>query len=96
MIPSETDFSRVAADDLLPPTLLEDFVPLLDAGDSVIDGGTSHRRDDMWQGAQPQAHSIHYLDVGPLGGWVDIFERGRLARVARADLMATVTPRPSG
>lgn len=34
--------------------------------------------------------------AGRLREWVGVFERGRLARVARADQMANVTPRPSG
>lgn len=34
--------------------------------------------------------------AGRLRGWVDIFEGGRLARVARADQLASVMPRPLG
>jgi 6-phosphogluconate dehydrogenase len=55
--------------------VLDDLVPLLDAGDIVIDGGNSHYRDDMRRGTQLQASGIHYLDVGTSGGVAGL-ERG--------------------
>ena len=54
---------------------LGDLVPLLDAGDVVIDGGNSYYRDDMRRGTQLQARGIHYLDVGTSGGVAGL-ERG--------------------
>ena len=54
---------------------LDDLVPLLDAGDIVIDGGNSHYRDDMRRGAQLQARGVHYIDVGTSGGVAGL-ERG--------------------
>ena len=54
---------------------LGDLVPLLDAGDVVIDGGNSYYRDDMRRGPQRQARGIHYLDVGTSGGVAGL-ERG--------------------
>lgn len=54
---------------------LDDLVPLLDAGDIVIDGGNSHYRDDMRPGVHLQACGIHYLDVGASGGVAGL-ERG--------------------
>ena len=54
---------------------LGDLVPLLDAGDIVIDGGNSYFRDDMRRGTQLQTRGIHYLDVGTSGGVAGL-ERG--------------------
>ncbi len=54
---------------------LGELVPLLDAGDIVIDGGNSHYRDDLRRGTQMQARGIHYLDVGTSGGVAGL-ERG--------------------
>ncbi|WP_313920485.1 phosphogluconate dehydrogenase (NAD(+)-dependent, decarboxylating) [Tahibacter sp.] len=54
---------------------LGDLVPLLDAGDIVIDGGNSYYRDDLRRGAELAARGIHYLDVGTSGGVAGL-ERG--------------------
>lgn len=50
-------------------------MPLLDAGDIVVDGGSSHYRDYMRRGTQLRARGIHYLDVGTSGGVAGL-ERG--------------------
>lgn len=47
---------------------LGDLVPLLDAGDVVIDGGNSHFHDDITRAAALRERGIHYLDVGTSGG----------------------------
>ena len=49
-------------------TQLAALLPLLEAGDTVVDGGNSHYQDDMRRAAQLQARGIHYLDVGTSGG----------------------------
>jgi 6-phosphogluconate dehydrogenase len=54
---------------------LGDLVPLLDAGDIVVDGGNSHYRDDMRRGTELRTRGIHYLDVGTSGGVAGL-ERG--------------------
>ena len=54
---------------------LGDLVPLLDAGDIVVDGGNSYYRDDIRRGTQLQPRGIHYLDVGTSGGVAGL-ERG--------------------
>ena len=54
---------------------LGDLVPLLDAGDIVVDGGNSYYRDDIRRGTQLQARGIRYLDVGTSGGVAGL-ERG--------------------
>jgi len=54
---------------------LEQLVPLLDEGDTVIDGGNSWYRDDMRRAADLASHGIHYVDVGTSGGVFGL-ERG--------------------
>ncbi len=54
---------------------LADLVPLLDAGDIVVDGGNSYYGDDMRRSAELRAFGIHYLDVGTSGGVAGL-ERG--------------------
>jgi 6-phosphogluconate dehydrogenase len=48
--------------------LLAQLVPLLAPGDTVIDGGNSHYRDDLRRAVALQAAGIHHLDVGTSGG----------------------------
>src|SRR5215471_17214877 len=51
---------------------LEDFVarlvPLLEPGDTVIDGGNSYYRDDITRAKRLAPEKIHYLDCGVSGG----------------------------
>ncbi len=53
---------------VLVDRVLAELVPLLDAGDIVIDGGNSHYHDDIRRGDELSRHGIHYLDVGTSGG----------------------------
>ena len=55
--------------------VLAQFVPLLVAGDVVVDGGNSYYRDDMRRAADLKSRAIHYLDVGTSGGVAGL-ERG--------------------
>ncbi len=47
---------------------LDQLVPLLEPGDTVIDGGNSYYRDDIARAKQLAAREIHYLDCGTSGG----------------------------
>jgi 6-phosphogluconate dehydrogenase len=49
-------------------TVLDELVPLLGAGDCVIDGGNSFYRDDIRRSQELARRGIHYLDVGTSGG----------------------------
>jgi len=49
-------------------TALDDLLPLLDAGDIVIDGGNSYYVDDLRRARSLAARRIHYVDVGTSGG----------------------------
>ena len=55
--------------------VLAQLVPLLEAGDIVIDGGNSYYRDDIRRAAQLQQHGVHHVDVGTSGGVMGL-ERG--------------------
>ncbi|MBA4107321.1 MAG: 6-phosphogluconate dehydrogenase (decarboxylating) [Pirellula sp.] len=47
---------------------LADLLPLLDAGDIVIDGGNSYYVDDIRRAHELAAKQLHYVDVGTSGG----------------------------
>ena len=49
------------------PTL-DRLVPLLEPGDTVIDGGNSYYRDDITRAKQLAPKQLHYVDVGTSGG----------------------------
>lgn len=55
--------------------VLAQLVPLLSAGDIVIDGGNSNYRDDIRRGAELAEHGVHYVDIGTSGGVAGL-ERG--------------------
>lgn len=44
------------------------FVPLLEPGDILIDGGNSYYVDDIRRAGELAAKKIHYVDVGTSGG----------------------------
>jgi 6-phosphogluconate dehydrogenase len=44
------------------------LVPLLSAGDTLIDGGNSYYIDDIRRAKELSAKGIHYVDVGTSGG----------------------------
>jgi 6-phosphogluconate dehydrogenase len=44
------------------------LVPLLEEGDTIIDGGNSFYRDDIRRAKELEPRGIHYLDVGTSGG----------------------------
>ena len=64
------------------------LVPLLEAGDIIIDGGNSYYRDDIRRGADLQLNGIHYLDVGTSGG-VAGMERGYCLMIGGEPALAT-------
>ncbi|MCP9454927.1 MAG: NAD(P)-binding domain-containing protein, partial [Nitrospira sp.] len=41
---------------------------LLQAGDTIIDGGNTHFHDDVRRAAELKKRGIHYVDVGTSGG----------------------------
>ena len=47
---------------------IAELVPLLEAGDILIDGGNSYYVDDIRRASELSAKGIHYVDVGTSGG----------------------------
>ena len=47
---------------------IAEFVPLLEPGDILIDGGNSYYVDDIRRAKELAAKKIHYVDVGTSGG----------------------------
>ena len=47
---------------------LSDLVPLLERGDTVIDGGNSYYHDDIRRAKDLTSKGLHYVDVGTSGG----------------------------
>jgi len=70
---------------------IDDVAPLLEPGDTLIDGGNSYYVDDLRRAEALSAQGVHYVDVGVSGG-IRGLERGYaqmiggdLASVARLD-----------
>ena len=55
--------------------VINDLATRMQAGDTLIDGGNSHYKDDVRRAKALRASGIHYVDVGTSGG-VWGFERG--------------------
>jgi 6-phosphogluconate dehydrogenase len=47
---------------------ISNLVPLLSAGDTIIDGGNSYYIDDIRRAKELASKGIHYVDVGTSGG----------------------------
>ena len=47
---------------------IADLVPLLEKGDTLVDGGNSHYVDDIRRAKELAPKGIHYVDVGTSGG----------------------------
>ena len=47
---------------------IADLLPLLEAGDTIIDGGNSYYIDDIRRAKELAGKKIHYVDVGTSGG----------------------------
>lgn len=48
--------------------VLDQLLPLLSAGDTVIDGGNSHFQEAIHRAEQSEARGVRFLDVGTSGG----------------------------
>lgn len=68
------------------------LAPLLDAGDTLIDGGNSYYVDDIRRAKDLGALGIHYVDVGTSGG-VWGLERGYCMMIGgEPDIVAQLDP----
>ena len=61
-----------------------ELVPLLAAGDAVIDGGNSYYVDDLRRAAELSGRGLHYADVGTSGGVFGL-ERGYCLMIGGED-----------
>ncbi|MEO8197732.1 MAG: phosphogluconate dehydrogenase (NAD(+)-dependent, decarboxylating) [Thermoanaerobaculia bacterium] len=57
---------------MVPAAFVEETIaalmPLIAAGDTIVDGGNSHFQDDIARAARLQVAGIHYVDMGTSGG----------------------------
>jgi 6-phosphogluconate dehydrogenase len=67
---------------------LKALLPLLEAGDILIDGGNSYYHDDLRRAAELKAEGVHYVDVGTSGG-VWGLERGFCLMIGGEDAVVT-------
>src|SRR5687768_8057125 len=47
---------------------IDDLLPILATGDTIIDGGNSHYQDDMARARRLAGRGLHYVDMGTSGG----------------------------
>jgi 6-phosphogluconate dehydrogenase len=47
---------------------IDSLIPLLSAGDTILDGGNSNYKDTIRRGEKVRHHSLHFVDVGTSGG----------------------------
>ncbi|HEX2439917.1 MAG TPA: decarboxylating 6-phosphogluconate dehydrogenase [Methylomirabilota bacterium] len=64
--------------------VIADLVPMLQAGDILIDGGNSYYIDDIRRSKELAAKGIHYVDVGTSGGVFGL-ERGYCLMIGGPD-----------
>jgi 6-phosphogluconate dehydrogenase len=55
--------------------VIDDLASLMDAGDTIIDGGNTYYRDDIDRAKRLAERGLHYVDVGTSGGVFGL-ERG--------------------
>ena len=57
---------------MVPAAFVDDTIaklaPLLQADDTIIDGGNSYYRDDLRRAAELGEQGLHYVDMGTSGG----------------------------
>lgn len=72
--------------------VIDGLLPMLDAGDIVIDGGNSYYKDDIVRAERLAERGVRYLDVGTSGG-VWGLERGYCLMIGGdADAVRQLTP----
>ncbi|MCU0490748.1 MAG: decarboxylating 6-phosphogluconate dehydrogenase [Chloroflexaceae bacterium] len=48
--------------------MIQQLIPLLQPGDTIIDGGNTNYKDDIRRAAMLKEHGLHYMDQGTSGG----------------------------
>jgi 6-phosphogluconate dehydrogenase len=76
----------------LVDTILHQLVEVVDAGDTIIDGGNSYYVDDIRRAHELKDKGIHYVDVGTSGG-VWGLDRGYCQMIGgETDVVARLDP----
>jgi 6-phosphogluconate dehydrogenase len=76
----------------LVDTILHQLVEVVDAGDTIIDGGNSYYVDDIRRAPELKDKGIHYVDVGTSGG-VWGLDRGYCQMIGgETDVVARLDP----
>jgi len=71
---------------------IDELLPLLHSGDTVIDGGNSHYQDDISRAKRLRWTGLHYVDMGTSGG-VSGLERGYCLMIGGdADVVTRLDP----
>ncbi len=65
--PPRTVWVMVPSGDPTEQTVLA-LAAVLEAGDTIVDGGNTKWHDDVRRATELDAHGIHYIDVGTSGG----------------------------
>jgi 6-phosphogluconate dehydrogenase len=72
--------------------IIDELEPILEPGDTIVDGGNSHYHDDIVRGRRLASRGLHYLDMGTSGG-VWGLERGYCLMIGgAADVVARLEP----
>ncbi len=70
---------------------LKALLPLLEAGDILIDGGNSYYHDDLRRAAELGEQGLHYVDMGTSGGVFGL-ERGYCLMIGGDDTASAALP----
>ena len=71
---------------------IEELIPLLEKGDTIIDGGNSHYHDDIARAQRLKTLGLHYLDMGTSGGVFGL-DRGYCLMIGgEADVVKRLDP----
>ncbi len=72
--------------------LIRALMPLLSAGDTIIDGGNSNYKDTQRRAAMLKEHGISMVDVGTSGGIWGLTEGYSMMIGGDAEVVKTLTP----
>lgn len=72
--------------------VINELADLLDAGDTIIDGGNTFYKDDIRRAAALKEKGIHYVDVGTSGGVWGLTEGYSLMVGGEAEAVSRLRP----
>ncbi|HEV8353829.1 MAG TPA: decarboxylating 6-phosphogluconate dehydrogenase [bacterium] len=89
--PPRVVWMMIPAGDAVDQTI-QTLIPLLDAGDVVVDGGNSFYGDTIRRAALLREHGLHYVDVGTSGGIWGLTEGYSMMVGGERDIVGRVRP----